>query len=57
MLVLSVVDEEDSPEKTKKSALIFQINADFFVFSGLSCSFHDDLVGGRVDVLEVVLLV
>ena len=27
-----------------------------FVFSGLSCCFHDDLVGGGVDVMEIILL-
>ena len=45
MLVLSVVDEEGR-----------KIDVDFFVVSGLSCGFHDDLVCGGVDVLEIVLL-
>ena len=46
MLVLSVADEEGG-----------EIDYDFFVFSGLSCGYHDDLVCGSVDLLEVVLLV
>ena len=33
----------------------WEIYVDFFVYSGLSGGFHDDLVRGRVDVLEVVL--
>ena len=44
MLVLSVVDEECR-----------KIDVDLFIFSGLSGSFHDDLVCCGVDVLEVVL--
>ena len=45
MLVLSLIDEVSR-----------KIYIDFLVFSGLSCSFHDDLVGGGLDVLEIILL-
>ena len=46
MFVLPVVDEEGR-----------EIDVYFFVISGLSGGFYDDLVCGGVDVLVVVLLV
>ena len=33
----------------------WEINVDFYVFSGLSGGFYDDLVRGGVDVLKVVI--
>ena len=45
MLVLALIDEVSR-----------KIYIDFLVFSGLSRCFHDDLVGGGVDVLEIILL-